>query len=295
MEFSKTGLKFKMNQHLNNWTEIIKSKSSFSPLNLKELIEYKDLLLMFVKRDFAATYKQTILGPIWFFIQPILTTVMFTIVFGKFANLKTDVEPKFLFYFSGIVIWNYFSDCFIKTSTVFKDNAQLFGKVFFPRLVMPLSIILSSLLKFSIQFLLFVILVIFYHFKSKSQININITILLTPIYLLLMAGLAFGTGLIIAALTTKYRDLTFLVSFGVQLLMYGSPIIYSSTTINPKFKSYIQLNPLTGIIESFRNSFLGTGSVEINSLLYSFLCMLFFIVIGLYFFNKVEQKFIDTI
>ena len=295
MGLNKAGLKFKMNQNSNNWTEIIRSKSSSFNLNLKELIEYKDLLLMFVKRDFAATYKQTILGPIWFFIQPILTTVMFTIVFGKFANLKTDVEPKFLFYFSGIVIWNYFSDCFIKTSTVFKDNAQLFGKVFFPRLVMPLSIILSSLLKFSIQFSLFVILIIFYHFQNNSQINPGITILLTPLYLLLMAGFAFGTGLIIAALTTKYRDLSFLVSFGVQLLMYGSPIIYSSTTINQKFKSYIQLNPLTGIIESFRNSYLGTGKVEISSLLYSLFCMLLFIILGLYFFNKVEQKFIDTV
>jgi lipopolysaccharide transport system permease protein len=250
---------------------------------------------MFVKRDFAATYKQTILGPIWFFIQPILTTLMFTIVFGKFANLKTDVEPKFLFYFSGIVIWNYFSDCFIKTSTVFKDNAQLFGKVFFPRLVMPLSIILSNLLKFSIQFLLFVILVVYYHFQNKSQVNPTIAIVLTPLYLLLMAGLAFGTGLIIAALTTKYRDLSFLISFGVQLLMYASPIIYSSTTINQKFKSYIQFNPLTGIIESFRNSYLGTGEVEIFSLLYSFFCMLILIILGLFFFNKVEQKFIDTV
>jgi lipopolysaccharide transport system permease protein len=284
-----------MNQNSNNWTEIIRSKSSSFSINLKELIEYKDLLLMFVKRDFASTYKQTILGPIWFFIQPILTTVMFTIVFGKFANLKTDIEPKFLFYFSGIVIWNYFSDCFIKTSTVFKDNAQLFGKVFFPRLVMPLSIILSSLLKFSIQFSLFLILVIFYHFQNNKQINPSITILLTPFYLLLMAGLAFGAGLIIAALTTKYRDLSFLVSFGVQLLMYGSPIIYSSTTINQKFKSYIQLNPLTGIIESFRNSYLGTGKIEISSLLYSLFCMLIFIILGLYFFNKVEQKFIDTV
>ena len=284
-----------MNQNSNNWTEIIRSKNSSFTFNYKELIEYKDLLLMFVKRDFVATYKQTILGPIWFFIQPILTTVMFTIVFGKFANLKTDVEPKFLFYFSGIVIWNYFSDCFLKTSTVFKDNAPLFGKVFFPRLVMPLAIILSSLLKFSIQFLLFVALVVFYSFQNNSQINPSFTILLTPLYLLLMAGLALGTGLIIAALTTKYRDLSFLVSFGVQLLMYGSPIIYSSTTINQKFKPYIQINPLTGIIESFRNSYLGTGKVEISSLLYSLVCMLIFIILGLFFFNKVEQKFIDTV
>ncbi len=284
-----------MNQVNNSWTEIISSKSNAFKINFKELIEYKDLLLMFVKRDFAATYKQTMLGPLWFFIQPILTTLMFTIVFGKFANLKTDVEPKFLFYFSGVVIWNYFSDCFLKTSTVFKDNAQLFGKVFFPRLIMPLSIIVSSLLKFSIQFLLFITLVLYYKFQIGSQIHPNINILFTPIYLLLMAGLAFGAGLIIAALTTKYRDLSFLVSFGVQLLMYASPIIYSSTTINPKFKFYIQLNPLTGVIESFRNSFLGTGKLEVYNLLYSFLFMMITIFFGLYLFNKVEQKFIDTV
>lgn len=284
-----------MDQNSNNWTEVIKSKNNSFTLRLRELMDYKDLLLMFVKRDFAATYKQTILGPIWFFIQPILTTIMFTIVFGKFANLKTDVEPKFLFYFSGIVIWNYFSDCFLKTSTVFKDNAQLFGKVFFPRLIMPLSIILSSLLRFSIQFLLFVVLVLFYNFQDNPQINTSITILLTPLYLLLMAGLAFGAGLIIAALTTKYRDLSFLISFGVQLLMYGSPIIYSSSTINPKFKLYIKLNPLTGIIESFRNSFLGIGNIESSGILYSLLCVLLLILFGIYLFNRVEQNFIDTI
>jgi lipopolysaccharide transport system permease protein len=277
------------------WTEVIQSKNNSFKINFKELIEYKDLLLMFVKRDFAATYKQTILGPLWFFIQPILTTLMFTIVFGKFANLKTDVEPKFLFYFSGIVIWNYFSDCFIKTSTVFKDNSQLFGKVFFPRLIMPLSIILSCLLKFAIQFLLFIALVIYYKLQVGSQIHPNINVLFTPLYLLLMAGLAFGTGLVIAALTTKYRDLSFLVNFGVQLLMYASPIIYSSLTINQKFRIYILANPLTSVIESFRNSFLGTNSLQMNSLVYSFLFMLIVILFGLFLFNKVEQKFIDTV
>lgn len=284
-----------MNDVNNNWTEIIESKTNSFKINFKELIEYKDLLLMFVKRDFAATYKQTILGPLWFFIQPILTTLMFTIVFGKFANLKTDVEPKFLFYFSGVVIWNYFSDCFLKTATVFKDNAQLFGKVFFPRLIMPLSIIVSSLLKFSIQFLLFIIFIVYYNYQTGSQIHPNTNILFTPIYLLLMAGLAFGAGLVIAALTTKYRDLSFLISFGVQLLMYASPIIYSTTTINPKFKPYIQVNPLTGVIEAFRNSFLGTGTFDIYSILYSFLFMIITIFFGLYLFNKVEQKFIDTV
>jgi lipopolysaccharide transport system permease protein len=277
------------------WTEVIQSKNNLFKINFKELIEYKDLLLMFVKRDFAATYKQTILGPLWFFIQPILTTLMFTIVFGKFANLKTDVEPKFLFYFSGVVIWNYFSDCFVKTATVFKDNAQLFGKVFFPRLIMPLSIIVSSMLKFCIQFFLFIILIIYYKFQAGSQIHPTINIMLTPVYLLLMAGLAFGTGLVIAALTTKYRDLSFLISFGVQLLMYGSPIIYSSSSIDPKFKSFVQLNPLSGVIESFRNSFLGIGTFESHNLLYSLIFMLFMIIIGLYLFNKVEHKFIDTV
>ena len=284
-----------MNKIKDNWTETIESSNSLFNINLRELIEYKDLLLMFVKRDFAATYKQTILGPLWFFIQPVLTTLIFTIVFGKFANLKTDVEPKFLFYFSGVVIWNYFSDCFIKTSTVFKDNAQLFGKVFFPRLIMPLSIVISSLIKFSIQFILFIVFVVYYSLQNHSQIHPNIFTMFTPIYLLLMAGLAFGGGLIIAALTTKYRDLSFLVSFGVQLLMYATPIIYSSKSLNPNIKIYAQINPLSSIVESFRTSFLGGNSIEVISLLYSLTFMVVIIFFGLILFNKVQQKFIDTV
>ncbi len=284
-----------MSKIQNNWTETIESSNSIFNINLRELLEYKDLLLMFVKRDFAATYKQTILGPLWFFIQPILTTLIFTIVFGKFANLKTDVEPKFLFYFSGVVIWNYFSDCFIKTSTVFKDNAQLFGKVFFPRLIMPLSIVISSLIKFSIQFILFIAFVVYYSLQNHSQIHPNFFIMFTPIYLLLMAGLAFGGGLIIAALTTKYRDLSFLVSFGVQLLMYATPIIYSSKSLNSSIKIYAQINPLSSIVESFRTSFLGGTNIEVNSLLYSLIFMLVIVFCGILLFNKVQQKFIDTV
>ena len=284
-----------MTKSTQTWTEVIKSKDSFFKINFRELVEYKDLLMMFVKRDFAATYKQTILGPLWFFIQPILTTLMFTIVFGKFANLKTDIEPKFLFYFSGIVVWNYFSDCFTKTATVFKDNTQLFGKVYFPRLIMPLSIIVSGLLRFAIQFLLFFGFIIYYQFKTNSQIHPSLFVLYTPLYLLLMAGFALGAGLIISALTTKYRDLNFLITFGVQLLMYASPIIYSSTSINSKFQFYVKLNPLSAIIESFRNSYLGINNSHPLSLIYSSVFMIILLVIGLFIFNKVEQKFIDTV
>lgn len=277
-----------------NWTEIIDAKNSIFKIDFKAIIHNKDLLVMFVKRDFTATYKQTILGPLWFFIQPILTTLMFTIVFGKFANLKTDIEPKFIFYLSGIIIWNYFQECFIKTSTVLKDNTQLFGKVFFPRLLMPLSIIVSSFIKFLIQFILFIILLTFYSSKTGSSIHPNSSIILIPFIILLMAFLAIGAGLIIASLTTKYRDLSFVVSFGVQLLMYASPIIYSTATIPAKFKNLVLINPLSGIIESFRNAFLGAATSNFSGLFYSSIITLLIFFSGILFFNKVEKRFIDT-
>jgi lipopolysaccharide transport system permease protein len=279
---------------INTWTEIIDSKNSIFKIDVKAISENKDLLIMFVKRDFIATYKQTILGPLWFFIQPMLTTLMFTIVFGKFANLKTDIEPKFLFYLSGIVIWNFFQECFLKTSTVLKDNTQLFGKVFFPRLLMPLSIIISSFIKFLVQFFLFIFLVIFYSSKNGSAVHSNLTVFLIPFIILLMACFAFGAGLIIASLTTKYRDLSFVVSFGVQLLMYASPIIYSTSTIPNKYKNFVLFNPLSGIIESFRNAFLGAASINYPSLFYSTLVTILLVFIGVIFFNKVEKRFIDT-
>lgn len=276
------------------YSELIEAKSTPFYLNFSSLSNYKDLLFMFIKKDFVATYKQTLLGPLWFFIQPILSTLIFTIVFGKFANLKTDIEPKFLFYLSGIVIWNYFQECFIKTSTVFKDNALLFGKVFFPRIIIPLSIIISNLLKFFIQFTLFIVL-IFVYINKGFKIEPNISILLVPFLILLMASLALACGLIITSLTTKYRDLTFVVSFGVQLLMYASPIIYSTNSINSKYANILKLNPLCSIIESFKYAFLGVGKIEYYYLLYSFCFTFILLIFSFFIFQKTEQTFIDTV
>ena len=287
-----------MKHNSNSWSEIIRSKNSSFTFNLKELIDYKDLLMMFVKRDFAATYKQTILGPIWFFIQPILTTIMFTIVFGKFANLKTDVEPKFLFYFSGIVIWNYFSDCLTKTSTVFRDNTNIFGKVYFPRLIMPLSIVVSNLVRFGVQFLLLLCMMIYFYFfpVEGTSFHVTIGILLFPVLVILMALLGLGLGLIITAMTTKYRDLTFLITFGVQLLMYATTVIYPLSYAREKgYSTLVELNPMTGIIESFRYAFLGKGEFTFWSLGYSTIVTIIILFIGIVIFNKTEKNFVDTI
>ena len=284
-----------MNHQNQSWSEVIKSEDSLLKINLKELIEYKDLMFMFVKRDFAATFKQTILGPLWFIIQPVITTIIFTIVFGKYANMKTDVEPKLIFYFSGLIIWNYFSECFTKISSVFKDNTNLFGKVYFPRLIIPLSIVLSGLIRFLIQYILFIIMLVYFSVKNDSQLCPSIYIILTPLFLLMMAGLALGSGLIIAALTTKYRDLSFLISFGVQLLMYCSPIIYSTTKMPIKYKNIVNINPLSSIIESFRNVHLGIRNSSSMELLYSFIFTVFILLFGIFYFNKVEKRFIDTV
>jgi len=249
---------------------------------------------MLVKRDFIATYKQTILGPIWFFIQPLLTTLTFIIVFGNIAKISTDGVPMTLFYLAGITLWNYFSECLNKTATVFKDNATIFGKVYFPRLVMPLSIVVSNLVRFGIQFLLFLIFWAWYLIKG-ANIHPNALILLTPYLILLMALIALGAGMIITALTTKYRDLVFLLSFGVQLLMYATPIIYPLSTISPKYAWLIKSNPLSSLVESFRYAFTGSGQFSWMSLGYSTLFAIGLLVIGTVTFNKVEKSFMDTV
>lgn len=278
-----------------NWTEIIQPRRSLFDLRLKEVWNYRDLLGMFVKRDFLANYKQTVLGPLWFFIQPVLTTIMFTMIFGKFAGLPSDGLPKVPFYLAGLTIWNYFSECFNKTSSVFTSNAGIFGKVYFPRLIMPLSIVVSGLMRLAIQFLLFICFLAFYLIKGGTTIMPNMYILLTPLLLIIMAGYALGAGMIFSALTTKYRDLTFLLSFGVQLLMYGSPIIYSVNAVPEKYKSIILANPLSIVVETFRYAYLGTGYFNWSSLGYSFIMMLMLLASGVIIFNKVEQSFMDTV
>ena len=282
-----------------DWDLVINGHTSLFDLRFKDIWRYRDLLLMFVKRDFVSFYKQTILGPLWFFIQPIFTTIVFTFVFGKLAGISTDGLPQFLFFLSGITAWNYFADCLNKTSTVFRDNANIFGKVYFPRLIMPLSFIVSNLVRFSVQFLLLAIMMIyFWMFPTEGTFTVTYAIILLPILILMMALLGLGLGLIITAMTTKYRDLTFLVTFGVQLLMYGTTVIYPLSEAREKFPDMaqiIELNPMTGIIEAFRFALLGKGECSVASLTYSAICTFGILLIGVLIFNKTEKNFVDTI
>lgn len=279
------------------WDLVIKGKTSLFDLRFADVWRYRDLLRMFVKRDFISFYKQTILGPLWFFIQPLFTTVVYTFVFGNLAGIQTDGLPKPLFFLCGITAWNYFADCLNKTSTVFKDNASIFGKVYFPRLIMPLSIVVSNLVRFGVQLVPLVILMIYYGLNG-ADFEVTWAILLFPLLVVLMAMLGLGCGLIITAMTTRYRDLAFLVTFGVQLLMYGTTVIYPLSEARAKFADYawiIELNPMTGIIEAFRYAFLGEGAFTIAGLGYSVLITLFMLFAGIVIFNKVERNFVDTI
>ncbi|MGB2963584.1 MAG: ABC transporter permease [Anaerolineales bacterium] len=277
-----------------NWDMIIEPQRGLLDLRLGELWRYKDLVLLFVRRDFVSAYKQTILGPLWYLIQPVLTTLMFTVIFGQIASLPTDGLPQFLFYMSGTVIWAYFADCLNKTSNTFVQNYNLFGKVYFPRLVVPLSILISNMITFLIQLALFVSFVLFF-MLSGSSIRPNAWIFFLPVLMLLMAGLGMGFGIIISSLTTKYRDLRFLVTFGVQLLMYATPVIYPVSSIPERFRPLILANPVTPIVETFRYAFLGAGTVDLGHLLYSFIFMLVVVALGIVIFNRVEQNFMDTI
>jgi lipopolysaccharide transport system permease protein len=283
-----------MNTEPQTWTEEIKAQESLFSVNLKEVWRYRDLLLMLVKRDYVTFYKQTILGPIWFFIQPIFTTVVYLFLFGRLAGLSTDGTPQIAFYLAGITIWNYFSESLTKTSTVFKDNAAVMGKVYFPRLIMPLSIVVSALMKFGIQFLLFVIAVLYYTLVEQS-INPNIWILVTPLLLALMAAFSLGLGMIFSSLTTKYKDLVFLLTFGIQLYMYATPVVYSLGGIPDAYRAWALANPLTPIFECFRYAFLGSGAFEAESLLFSTVVILVILALGVLIFNKVEKSFMDTV
>jgi lipopolysaccharide transport system permease protein len=278
----------------SEWDLIIKPQSGLFALNLQDLFRYKDLLIMFVKRDVITVYKQTILGPIWFIVQPILTTAIFMLVFGNIAGISTDGLPQPLFYLSGIVIWNYFAEVFNTTSKTFIENANIFGKVYFPRLVLPLAKVASGLIKFLIQFTFFIILFLYFWLKG-SAIQPNIYILITPVLVLMMAGLGLGFGIIFTSLTTKYRDLVFLIQFGVQLLMYATPIIYPVSTIPEKYRIWIMLNPVSSIVESFRFAFLGTGNFSWIHLGYSFGFMVCILFVGILIFNRVERTFMDTV
>ncbi len=281
-------------QTLKEWDLIIEPQSSLLDLNLKDVWRYRDLLWLLVKRDFVSFYKQTILGPLWFFIQPLFTTIIFTFIFGNLAGLSTDGLPQPLFYMAGITAWNYFADCLTKTSTVFRDNANIFGKVYFPRLIMPLSIVVSNLVRFGVQMLLFFMMLGYYAFTGAAFAP-NAYILLFPILVLQMALLGLGLGLVITALTTKYRDLAFLITFGVQLMMYATTVIYPLSAAPAKYKWLIELNPMTGIIEAFRFGFLGQGELTLSSFGYSVAFTLVALVLGVIIFNKTEKTFVDTV
>jgi lipopolysaccharide transport system permease protein len=284
-------------EQTQDWDLIIKGNTTLFDINFSDLWRYRDLLGLFVKRDFISFYKQTILGPLWFFIQPIFTTIVFTFIFGNLAGISTDGLPKHLFYLSGITAWNYFSDCLTKTSTVFRDNASIFGKVYFPRLIMPLSIVASNLVRFGVQLLLLLCMMGYFAVfpVSGAQFHVTYAIFLFPLLVLLMALLGLGLGLIITAMTTKYRDLTFLITFGVQLLMYGTTVIYPLSAAPEKYKQIIELNPMTGIIEAFRFAFLGKGEFTFWSIGYSITFTIVVLFLGILIFNKTEKNFVDTI
>jgi lipopolysaccharide transport system permease protein len=283
-----------MTQQLENWDLVIEPRRGWFDLHLRDLYRYRDLVLLFVRRDFVAVYKQTILGPLWYLIQPLLTTITFTVIFGNIAQLPTDGLPQFLFYMSGTVIWTYFADCLTKTSNTFVNNAQLFGKVYFPRLAVPVSILLSNLITFAIQFTFFLAFMGFFALTG-ANLRPNWWILISPVLIFMMAGLGLGFGIIISSLTTKYRDLRFLVQFGVQLLMYATPVIYPVSSIPARFQPLIQANPMTPIVEAFRYAFLGAGSFNPMNLLYSFGFMVVVVIIGTVIFNRVEATFMDTV
>ncbi len=276
------------------WSTVIKPDSGLFEIDFKEIIRYKDLLRMFVKRDIVTQYKQTILGPLWFFINPALTTIMFMVVFGGIAKISTDGLPQPLFYLAGVCLWNYFQNCLIKTSTTFVTNQGIFGKVYFPRLIMPLSTVVSSLYTLGIQILLFLAVYAYYLIKG-FQIVPNIYILLVPLLIVMLAGLSLGFGIIVSSMTTKYRDLSILFTFIVQLWMYATPVIYPMSVMSPTQQWVAALNPVTSIFETFRFATLGTGTFNWLQLGYSFVFMCVVLVVGVVVFNKVQRSFMDTV
>ncbi|MCD4681009.1 MAG: ABC transporter permease [Bacteroidales bacterium] len=283
-----------MYQKKETYTHSITPRDKLFDLRLRDIWNFRDLLLLFVHRDFVAFYKQTILGPLWFFIQPLLTTIVFTIIFGNIAKIPTDGLPPLMFYLAGVTSWQYFSQCFKKTANSFTLNASIFGKVYFPRVIVPLSVTITNLIAFGIQFLLFLAFMFYFIFKGSS-VQPNIYIILFPVLVIMMGIMGLGFGMLVSAMTTKYRDLQFLVAFGVQLLMYATPVIYPISSIPEKYQWIIMANPMTSVIETFRYSFLGAGSLSWVGLIYSFVFTIGVFVLGLMVFNRTEKNFMDTV
>lgn len=278
----------------SDWDLIIKPESGLFDVDFAEIWKYRTLLVMYVKRDIVTFYKQTILGPLWFFIQPLFTTLIFMVVFGRMAGISTNGLPQGLFYMAGILCWNYFSDCLNRTSITFKENQQVFGKVYFPRVVVPFSIIVSNLVRFGIQFFLFGMFYIYYLLKGVD-VHPNAGILFFPFLILIMAALALGFGMLVTAMTTKYKDLVFLVQFAVQLWMYATPIIYPLSAAPDKYKWLVLANPMTAVVETFKYGFLNQESFSFANLIYSFGFSIAVLFIGILVFSKVEKGFMDTI
>jgi len=280
----------------NEWDIIIAPKKRFFSIDLKEIFRYRDLILLFVRRDFIANYKQTILGPLWHILQPLITTVTFVIIFGNIANLSTEGTPKVLFYLLGIISWSFFSTCFLKTSATFINNAHIFSKVYFPRLTVPISIVISNLISFFIQFLIFIAFYFYYVLFEAYSTTFNWHfIYLFPFLIIVMASLGLGMGIIISSLTTKYKDFSFLVGFGTQLLMYLSPVIFPLSTVSGNLKYVLLANPMTPIIEGMRAICLGKGILNPFYLFYSCVFAFTILTLGILLFNKVERSFNDTI
>ncbi len=277
-----------------DWDSIIGPKKSQFSLNLKEVWRYRDLLMLFVKKDIITVYKQTVLGPLWFLIQPILTTLIYTVIFGRMAKISTDGIPQPIFYLGSLTLWNYFADTLNLTSKTFTENASVFGKVYFPRIILPMSKVLSGLIKLLIQFSLFFVVWLYYIFIDK-RIQPNVYILFFPALLAGMAILSLGMGVFITSLTTKYRDLTFLIAFGVQLMMYATPVIYPVSVASKDKQFWLWLNPLTSFFEAFKYGFLGKGVFDPFWLCYSFIFTALVLLLGVFIFNRVEKKFIDTV
>lgn len=280
---------------MQDWTIEIKPRKKWLDVDIKGIWRYRDLLYMYVKRDIVTVYKQTILGPLWFLIQPIFTTVMYMFVFGGLAGISTDGAPQPLFYLSGIMLWNYFSEAFKVSSNVFVTNANVFGKVYFPRLVVPISKVFSNLLRFAIQLGLFAVIYLFFYF-GEAAIHPNWYVLLTPLFVVILAGLGLGFGILVSSMTTKYRDMSILFTFIVQLWMYGTPIVYPLSMVpEGTLRTFILLNPMTPVVEAFKFATLGQGYFSWWALAYSFAFMSLLLVLGVVVFNKVQRSFMDTV
>jgi lipopolysaccharide transport system permease protein len=262
---------------------------------MRELWQYRDLVMLFVRRDFVSIYKQTILGPLWIVLQPLLTTITYTIIFSRIAGISTGGVPPILFYLCGIIPWTYFAECLNKTSNTFIANSNIFGKVYFPRLAVPVSIIISNLISMGVQFLLFALIMSIYIIKGETVFSLQSSLLLIPFFVLLLAMLGLGIGLMVTALTTKYRDLRFLVTFGVQLLMFATPVIYPISSVSGKLKTIIELNPVSPIIEGMRHALLHSGQLDASKLLFSSIVVIFTLIAGIFLFNRVEKDFMDTV